>query len=75
MAFSRPASSKKESWPYHTDGDLKAAGFVFVEKGKCRGQHCHAEIEWWRTPRQKMMPIDPGTMAPHWSTCPDSKNF
>lgn len=75
MSYSRPPVGKKDSWPYKTRADLEAAGYEFLEEGRCRGQHCKAVILWFRTPRDKRMPIDPGTFAPHWSTCPDSKNF
>jgi hypothetical protein len=60
-------------WPYQTDGDLREAGYLFEGRARCRG--CQAEIEWWRTPRGKAMPIDPGTMQPHWATCPKADDF
>ena len=56
-----------------TDNELTKAGYTFEGKGKCKG--CGAEIEWFRTPKGKAMPIDPGTMEPHWSTCPVAKDF
>lgn len=60
------------TWPYTSDGDLVKAGYEFVEKGRCRGAHCEVG---WRTPKKKMIPLDPGTMKPHWSTCPDARSF
>lgn len=60
-------------WPYKTDADLKAAGFSFENKGRCRS--CKAEIEWWLSPKGKHCPLDAGTMAPHFSTCPDADKF
>lgn len=62
-------------WPYRTDADLRAAGYVYERTRRCYGKTCGAEIEEWRTPNGKMMPIDPGTMQPHWSTCPDAQDF
>lgn len=63
------------SWPYKTDYELMKAGYKFDKKGKCRGENCQAEIEWWTTPKLKAIPIDPGTMQPHWATCPDRESF
>ena len=56
-----------------TETEFIEQGYRFANKGRCRG--CHAEIEWWDTPKNKMMPIDPGTLEPHWSTCPKAKLF
>ena len=68
-------SGGKNSWPYKTDEDLRAAGYVFENTGICRGETCRQQVEWWLTPKQKHIPLDPGTMQPHWSTCPDAPNF
>lgn len=62
-----------QSWPYKTDGDLCAASYSFENKGRCRS--CQAEIEWWLTPKQKHMPLNAGTLEPHWSTCPQADKF
>lgn len=56
-----------------TDTDLAAQGYQFENKGICRG--CHAEIEWWTTPKLRMIPLDPGTLEPHWATCQNAKEF
>ncbi len=64
----------KMAWNFKTDTELVAAGYKFVKKGKCRGESCGAELEWWETPRGKLMPIDPGTMQPHWIS-PDREKF
>jgi len=56
-----------------TDTELKEAGYSFNNRSHCKG--CGAEIEWWDTPKGKMMPLDPGTMEPHWGTCPKAKDF
>lgn len=61
------------SWPHKTDADLKAAGYTFENKARCRS--CGAEIEFWLTPKQKHIPLDAGTMQPHFSTCPDADKF
>jgi hypothetical protein len=52
--------------------------YVFQKNGICRG--CHREIEWWRTPALKTIPMDPmpeGTSkaVAHWTTCPDANRF
>lgn len=66
-------------WPYTTDTQLKEAGYRFDRRSRCnakyKGGTCNQEIEWWHTPDGKMMPIDPGLMTPHWSTCPDADLF
>lgn len=56
-----------------TDTELKAQGYQFDNTAKCRG--CNAEIEWWVTPKSKKIPLDPGTMEPHWATCPNADDF
>lgn len=56
-----------------TEEELAKAGYEFENKAKCSG--CGADIEWWLTPRQKHMPLDAGTMEPHWSTCPKAEDF
>ena len=68
-------SEKKPSWPYKTDGELRAAGYVYETTRRCYGKTCGATIEIWRTPGGKTMPIDPGTMEPHWANCPDRDDF
>lgn len=56
-----------------TDNDLVAQGYEFDNKSKCRG--CQADIEWWRTPKGKNIPLDAATLEVHWSTCPKAKDF
>ena len=56
-----------------TDTELEAAGYEFENKATCRG--CSAEIEWWRTPKGKAIPLDPGTLEPHWATCKAASQF
>lgn len=56
-----------------TDTELTQQGYEFESKTRCRG--CGAEIEFWLTPNGKHIPLDPGTLEPHWSTCPNAKDF
>lgn len=56
-----------------TKDELTAAGYKYDNKSRCRG--CNSEIEWWITPKGKKMPLDPGTMEPHWGTCPQAQDF
>jgi hypothetical protein len=56
-----------------TDIDLTAQGYEYESKTRCRG--CGAEIEFWRTPKGKHMPLDPGTLEPHWAHCPKAEAF
>ncbi len=56
-----------------TDTDLVARGYTFEAKTKCRG--CNARIEFWLTPKGKHIPLNPGTMEPHWSSCPRARDF
>ncbi len=56
-----------------TDAQLLKAGYKFDGKKHCRG--CGREIEWWWTPKGKHIPLDPGTMEPHWATCPVAEQF
>jgi hypothetical protein len=58
--------------------ELKANGYVFSNHGVCRG--CKAEIEWWGTPKGKMMPFDLMSapeykVSSHWASCPDRDSF
>jgi hypothetical protein len=59
-----------------TTQELLAAGYKFDNDANCRG--CGASIEWWITPKHKRMPMDvhaDDTVEPHWSTCPEAKEF
>jgi hypothetical protein len=60
--------------------ELIERGYKFHEHGTCRGEHCHAAIEWWETPNAKKIPYDlmPEGSSPalaHWTTCPDRDDF
>jgi hypothetical protein len=62
-------------WPYETPEELTAAGYTFWNKSRCSGPTCGAEIEWWKTPAGKSMPLDPDTLEPHFSSCLDAAKF
>lgn len=58
--------------------ELVKQGYEFIEHKPCRGEHCQAVLEWWKTPRGKRMPFDvdgKGNVSPHWATCPDAESF
>jgi hypothetical protein len=59
----------------NTPAGLVAAGYTYINTSRCKGTSCGAEIEWWRTPNGKKMPLDPVTFEPHWSTCPSQEEF
>lgn len=54
--------------------ELEAAGYTFENDARCK---CGTAIEWWNTPRGKMMPIevDGDEIVPHWSNCPNASEF
>ena len=56
-----------------TEEELVKAGYLYDNTGKCSG--CGQIIEWWITPNQKRMPMDPGIMESHFSTCPKADKF
>jgi hypothetical protein len=56
-----------------TDTELTARGYKFENTQHCRG--CNALIEFWLTPKQKHIPLNPGTLEPHWATCPNARDF
>lgn len=63
-------------WPYKTLDQLEAAGYRYEGTGTCTGETCGDRvIQWWRTPKGKAIPLDPDTKEPHFSTCPDAKDF
>ena len=58
--------------------ELKNAGYVFDNDSTCRG--CGDEIEWWKTPMGKSIPMNPmdkgdSPAIAHWSTCSDAPAF
>lgn len=58
-----------------TDSELVKAGYTYESKSRCIGPDCNDEIEWWRTPKGKRIPLDSGTLESHWSTCPNAEDF
>jgi len=63
------------TWPYKNDAELREAGYRFDRTETCKGPNCRQEIEFWWTPKGKRIPLDPGTMETHWSTCVDAEKF
>jgi len=56
--------------------ELKHAGYRYHSTRRCR--RCPAEIEFWWTPDNKLMPLDvdgKGNVVTHWSTCPKAEAF
>lgn len=73
------ASHKKKpepiTWPT-SRAKLQLAGYHLKYARRCR--LCDALIEFWRTPANKMMPLDrrpDDTFTPHHSTCPRVEEF
>ena len=56
-----------------TEQELEAAGYEYEGTGKCRD--CAVEIAWYRTPAGKRMPLEEGTLEPHWAKCPGAERF
>lgn len=61
--------------PGMTNEQLEAEGYTFDGTSACRGRLCGRDIEWWITPNQSKLPLDPVTHEPHWATCPNSRSF
>jgi hypothetical protein len=55
------------------DKELIDQGYRLEARIHCRG--CGALIEFWLTPAGKHMPLDPGSLKPHWGTCPKANEF
>ena len=53
--------------------EMKSAGYKHSGLATCKA--CEADIEWWKTPAGKNIPMDFGTATPHWSTCPNADDF
>lgn len=61
-----------------TFDEMTPAGYVFEGDGVCRG--CGDDIEWWKTPTGKKIPMNrmssgssPATA--HFTTCSDAGSF
>ena len=49
-----------------------------TQSAVCKG--CSADIEWWKTPKGKSIPMNPmaderSRAVAHWTTCPNAKQF
>ena len=51
-----------------TQEQMKEKGFRYQRATEC--QKCGAPIEWFYTPREKMLAVNSGTAEPHWNTSP-----
>ena len=56
-----------------TAKEAEAQGYEFTGSGKCR--ECCAELNWYRTPAGKNIPMNAGLLEPHWATCPKADQF
>jgi hypothetical protein len=56
-----------------TIDEMREANYRFEGDAQCKA--CHADIEWWTTPKGKKIPMNHGTAIPHWSTCPRAEDF
>jgi hypothetical protein len=57
---------------------LEAAGYKHVSYSRCVG--CKAAIEWWTTPNDRPIPMDPmaqpdSPALAHFATCPEVAKF
>jgi hypothetical protein len=74
------SEEEKLTWPA-TRKELYAHGYVramHIPSRPCR--KCGTRIEFWRTPDNQLMPLEPtqGRDAPllcHFATCPNAKEF
>lgn len=60
---------------YGSREELEADGYRFAGSGKCKGSTCGAMIDWYVTPHDKKLPLDPDTLQPHWQACPNADEF
>jgi hypothetical protein len=58
-----------------TEQGLAEAGYVYQRTERCKGPTCDAMIAWYLTPKGKWMPLEEGTLEPHWAKCPDREKF
>jgi nitrous oxide reductase accessory protein NosL len=61
-----------------TADEMKATGYEFQNDAVCKG--CGSDIEWWKSPKGNMVPMDPmprgsSEAVAHFSTCPDASTF
>jgi hypothetical protein len=56
--------------------EMRTAGYQFLNESVCRG--CGDRIEWWKTPRGRLIPMDvtgDGECQAHWASCPNAREF
>ena len=58
--------------------EMKERGYVFDNHAECRG--CGDAIEWWKTPNDKNIPMNPmergsSEAVAHWATCSEQDSF
>jgi len=58
-----------------TEYELVKAGYEYEGTRKCSGPTCDVMIAWYRTPMGERIPLEEGTLEPHFAKCPDVKNF
>ncbi len=63
------------TWDYSTIEELEADGYKKLNESRCRGKNCGAMIIWFETPNGKRMPLNADDLQPHFSSCPDVKEF
>ena len=61
-----------------TLNEMKARGYTFKDDGVCKG--CGEDIEWYKTPNGKNIPMNPMTggdseAVAHWATCTEQDSF
>lgn len=64
-------------FPRNAD-EMRSQGYTFLNHGECDG--CHEQIEWWRTPQKRQMPMNRmpelyTPAVPHWANCPEAGHF
>lgn len=62
----------RHTFPDSHDG-LLLAGYEVLGDARCKG--CGAAIVWYRTPKEKSIPIDEDGKQPHWVSCPNRDQF
>lgn len=69
-----------EDWP-HSREWLESHDYRFESRTRCRGARCRKEIEFYRTPSGRLIPLervfqgDGNLFTPHHAICPDVNQF
>jgi hypothetical protein len=50
-----------------TENELIQDGFEYLNSSHC--DKCGDEIAWFSTPKNKKIPLNEGSLEPHWETC------